>query len=600
MDSSFTDQSVPPEAPAGRADWVIAAALAMASFLLYLPSLSNSFVDYDDHHYVTANAVVQRGLTWEGVGWAFTTTKFANWLPVTWLSHMVDCQLFGMNARGHHATSSALHAFNAAALFFAVRMMTWRRWVAASVAAVFMVHPLRVESVSWVAERKDVLCATFFMLALIAYTAYARHPSVGRFLPVVVCHALGLMSKTMLVTLPCLLLLLDHWPLRRLRPEQPIRDVRWLLFEKLPLFGLSLVSCVWTVVLQAGGGAMYGGRHLSLVDRVSNAVVSVPRYLAKIAWPIHLSPFYPHPGQWPVWQVGIAGALVLALSALAVWNLHRRPYLFVGWFWFLGMLLPVCGIVQVGLQSMADRYTYIPSIGLLLAIAWGAAELLRRRPQFQPFAALACGLIVVALAASAWRQQKHWSNTLTLFEHALAVDPDNWLGHNMVGLVYAANGERAMNRGNMQAAHAHHRRAAEHLGRSVELNPHHYLSFHNYAWSLYRLGRVEEAVDQFRRAIDCSDFGYSRLYLAVALADLGRDDESDREFREATRLLPKDASVPFERGEALLRRGRGEEARACYAEALRLNPSHRGARQALDRTSTVTSLPREELIAPVK
>ena len=574
-----------------RVDWLIAAGLALVTFLLYLPSLSNSFVDYDDHHYVTANAVVQRGLTWGGVKWAFTTTKFSNWLPVTWLSHMLDCQLFGLNAAGHHGTSAALHAFNAAALFAAVRMMGGARWMSSAVAVVFAFHPLRVESVSWVAERKDVLCATFFMLALITYAWHARRPSVARLALVAGCHALGLMSKTMLVTLPCLLLLLDYWPLRRWQPGAPPRDLRRLLLEKAPLVALSAISCAWTVLLQAGGGAMDGGRHLRLGDRVGNALVSVPRYLVKIAWPTDLSVFYPHPGAWPLWQVAAAAGIVLAVSAWVTLDGRRRPYLFVGWFWFLGMLLPVSGVIQVGLQSMADRYTYLPSIGLMLAAAWGAVELLRPRPRLQPVAALACAFVAATLALGAWRQQRHWSNTLTLFEHALAVDDDNWLGHNMVGLVYASNGERAIDGGNAPVGLQHHARAAAHLRRSVELNPNHFLSFHNYAWSLYRLGRLQESAQQFRRAIACHDgFGWSHLYLAVALMDLGRTADADEAFAAASRLLPTSAAVPFERAEALMRRGRSEEAVAAYSEALRLKPDHTGARRGLDRAAPVASV----------
>src|SRR4051812_12146742 len=308
----------------------VAAVLFVGSFLLYIPSLSNRFVDYDDHHYVTKNGVVQKGITREGFVWAFTTTKFANWLPVTWLSHELDCELYGLNAGGHHATSAILHGFNAAMLFLALRAMTGRFWAPAVVAALFTVHPLRIESVSWVAERKDVLCGTFFMLALLAYTGYARRPSAGGYLLVVVCHALGLMSKTMLVTLPCVLLLLDYWPLRRVRwgvaeetsggdaatfpPRRPLR----LVLEKLPLLLMSIVSSTWTVIFQSSGGAMWGYRDLTLGQRAANAVVSVPRYLAKIAWPANLSVFYPHPVSWAAWKVVAAGLLVVAISVAAV------------------------------------------------------------------------------------------------------------------------------------------------------------------------------------------------------------------------------------------------------------------------------------------
>lgn len=586
-------------------DLAVSGALAVLSFVLYVPSLSNHFVDYDDHHYVTANKVVQRGMTREGLVWAFTTTKFANWLPVTWLSHMLDCELFGLNAGGHHATSAVLHAFNAALLFFALRALTGRFWAPAAVAALFAFHPLRVESVSWVAERKDVLCGTFFMLALLAYAAYCRRPSVGGYLIVLACHALGLMSKTMLVTLPCVLLLLDYWPLRRLRvgtgnelsagqePGPPFspRRPHWLVLEKLPLLALSIVSSAWTVIFQSSGGAMWGYRDLTLGQRAANAVVSVPRYLAKIVWPSDLSVFYPHPGSWPWWKVAAAGAIVLGLSTAAVVMFRRRPYVSVGWFWFLGMLLPVSGLIQVGLQSMADRYTYLPSIGLLIAVVWWVADVLRQRPRLAPVAAAVTVVLLAAMSVATWRLQKHWENTLTLFQHALVADPDNWLAQNMVGSVYAANGESAYQRGDAAATKRFYQLGADHLRRSVELNPDHYLTFHNYAWSLYRLGQLQEAADNFRSSMRIyPEFGLSELYLALSLANLDRLEEAMPHFEAAARLLPGSPAAHFHWGEALLKLGRREEAIERLSETLRLDPEHSGAKQWLElaRVSATT------------
>ena len=577
--------------------------IAAFTFALYIPSLSNRFVDFDDHHYVTANPVVQRGLTREGLVWAFTTTKFANWLPMTWLSHMLDCQFYGLNAGGHHGTSAALHAFNAAALFLALRAMTARVWASAAVAALFAVHPLRVESVSWVAERKDVLCGTFFMLALLAYAAYCRRPSVLPYLGVVLCHALGLMSKTMLVTLPCLLLLFDYWPLRRLSlpwgaaaddapdgvapPYFPPRPLKWLVLEKLPLLLLSVVSSGWTLVFQSSGGAMWGGRELSMADKLGNAVVSLPRYLWKIAWPTKLSAFYPHPGGWPAWKIAAAAAVVLALTAGAVALARRRPYVAVGWFWFLGMLVPVLGIIQVGLQSMADRYTYLPGIGLTVAAVWGVAYSVRGRPWLKPVLAVATLAVLGTLSVATWREQGHWKDTYHLFKHALDSDDNNWLGHNMVGSVFAANGERAWENGDPEGTRVYYETAAYHLGRSMALNSRHYLTGHNYAWSLYRIGKKQEAVAAFRTAIEAySGFGWSHLYLGLALTDLGRHGEAEPAFAEAARLMPREPEVYAVWGEALLKRGDRAGAAEKFREALRHRPDHRAARQGLEGLGT--------------
>ena len=484
--------------------------------------------------------------------------------------------------------------------------MTGRLAAPAAVAALFAVHPLRVESVAWVAERKDVLCATFFMLALLAYAHYAQRPSVIGYLSLLACHALGLMSKTMLVTLPCVLLLLDYWPLRRLRwgdepaaaeePSQfPPRSVWWLVVEKLPLLALSLIASTWTVVFQSSGGAMWGYRDLTLGQRAANAVVSVPRYLWNIAWPADLSVFYPHPGSWSAWKIAVAATLVAGLSAGAAALYRRRPYVTVGWFWFLGMLVPVSGFIQVGLQSMADRYTYLPSIGLLVAIAWWLSDWLRQRPRLKPAVALAACLAVAAMSVATWRQQRHWSDTMALFQQALAVDPDNWLAHNTVGTLHTRAGDAARARGDAEAARRAYDTAAAHLRRSVQLNPDHYLTFHNYGWSLQRLGRLEEAAEQYRRSMRIRpEFGLSELHLAITLAQLGRMRDSLPHFERAASLLPDDADARSHWGEALLQQGRVDEAKARFQEALRINPDHAAAKYWLEQATS----PRRDAPAP--
>jgi cytochrome c-type biogenesis protein CcmH/NrfG len=585
-----------------RGELAVAAALAVFTFLLYLPSLSNSFVKYDDHYYVTSNPTVQKGLTAEGFVWAFTTTHFSNWLPVTWLSHMLDCQLYGMNAGGHHATSALLHAINAAVLFVALRRMTARPWASLAVAALWAVHPLRVESVAWVAERKDVLCGTFFMLALLAYAHYGRKPTVLGYLAVAACHALGLMSKTMLVTLPCVLLLLDYWPLRRLRfgpaadPETadfPQRGTAWLVVEKLPLVVLSIVASAWTFVIQKEGGTMWGHRDLTFSQKVANAFVSVPRYLLKIAWPKDLSVFYPHPGSWPPAKVGAAVGLVALISVAAVVVWRRRPYVTVGWFWFLGMLVPVSGIIQVGLQSMADRYTYLPSIGLVMALVWWVGDALRRRRTvlLVPVATLTA-IVLLTFSVVTVRQQAYWKNTYELFMHAKAVDPDNYIAWDYVAGEYGVNAERAYLAGDQGHAKEWYTEAARLEAEAVRLNPTHYVSLHNNGWYMYRLNRLEEAKEYYRRSIQVNpEFGASHLQLGIILAQEGKLDEAMPLFREAVRLQSWNSEGHQHLAEGLLQQGRKDEAIAELREALRLNPRNDDARYWLEQATAPTTAP---------
>ncbi len=368
--------------------WAICGFLLCAVFLVFGQTVRHEFIDFDDDLYVYQNTHVTQGLTAQGIGWAFTARVANNWHPLTWLSHMLDCQLYGLNAGGHHLTNVLLHATNAILLFLLLGRMTGALWRSAFVAAVFAIHPLRVESVAWVAERKDVLSGLFFMVTLWAYVGYVRHTfSLRRYLTVALLFALGLMCKPMLVTLPCVLLLLDYWPLGRLaakgangaglandmqspRPASPLR----LIVEKIPLFALAVASCVVTPLAQ--GIAVATTEQLSLSSRVANALVSYVVYIGQVFYPLGLVPFYPHPKDGlPIGSVAGA-ALVLSAITIAVVVLRRRcPYLFVGWFWYVGMLVPVIGLVQVGMLAMADRYTYLPQIGLYVALTWALAEL---------------------------------------------------------------------------------------------------------------------------------------------------------------------------------------------------------------------------------
>lgn len=550
-------------------DFALALVIAAGAFLLYVPTFYNDFVAYDDPHYIQEQPMVLGGLSAAGVRWAFSTTTFANWLPITWLTHQLDVQLWGLRAGGHHATSALLHAVNAALLFAALRGMTGSRARSAVVAEVFAVHPLRVESVAWVAERKDVLAGTFFLLMLCSYARYCRKPSFGRYALVALCLALGLMSKTMLVSAPVLLLLLDYWPLRRLAVQgqssqptetrqNPQRSVGWLIAEKIPLLAMALIASGWTVVLQRQGGAMQGGEVLSLSQRLANAVVSVPRYLDKTVRPIDLSVFYPHPGSWPMLTVLLSAILIVVMTGIAVACARSRPYVAVGWFWFLGMLVPVSGVVQVGLQSMADRYTYLPGIGLLVMTVWALAALLAARPALHRLAKPVLAILLLALSAATILQQRYWANTFTLFTHAYVVDPGNWLANDMVGV------ELSRSR-NYPAASAY-------LERAVALNPNHVEPHHNYGDALLNLGRTDEAIGQFMAAISIKPLSISYELLGDAYAQKRLWPEAIAAYVQADALSPGRPDVHAGWGQALLGMGRNAEAMTHFNKALAVDP----------------------------
>jgi hypothetical protein len=411
-----------------RRPLLLAAALAILTLAAFLPSLGNGFINLDDGIYVTGNPMVKQGLTREGFAWAWTGNVANNWHPLTVLSHMLDCTLFGLNAAGHHGTSLLLHVANVLLLFEVLRRMTGALGRSAAVAGLFAVHPLHVESVAWVAERKDVLSALFWILAMGAWARYARQPSIGRYLLVALMMVLGLMAKPMVVTLPFALLLLDVWPLRRVR-------IGWLIMEKLPLLALSAVASLVTLRYQTT--SLVPLEVLPWRLRLANAAISYVVYLGKTILPRKLAVFYPIPIEIPAWKAMGAAVLILALTALAIWKARKAPWFLVGWLWFLGTLVPVIGLIQVGRQAMADRYTYIPSIGLFLAICWGLPALSANR-RWRTALAGATVLVLLVLAAATWVQVRHWRNSATLFQHALAVTRGNYVAHVALAKALAA------------------------------------------------------------------------------------------------------------------------------------------------------------------
>lgn len=415
-----------------RPPLILGGALALLTVLAFLPSLGNGYVILDDPLYVTTNHEVRQGITRDGAAWALTANVANNWHPLTVLSHMLDVEVFGLPPAGHHLTSLLLHLAGVLLLFEALRRMTGAVYRSALVAALFAVHPTRVESVAWISERKDVLSGLFFMLALLAYLGWVRRPSAGRYLLVALAMALGLAAKPMLVTLPCVLLLLDFWPLGR-------RGLGRLTLEKIPLFALSAASSLVTLHYQKTSMAPLDVLPWDL--RLANAAVSYVAYLGKAFLPRNLAALYPFPMEIPAWKTAGALLLLAIVTAFAIWRARKSPWLLVGWLWFLGTLVPVIGLVQVGRQAMADRYTYLPFIGLFLAVVWGLAELMElveRRGALRPVLGALAILAILGLAGMARAQTRHWRDSVTLFRHALAVTGDNPLARRGLAKALAA------------------------------------------------------------------------------------------------------------------------------------------------------------------
>jgi tetratricopeptide (TPR) repeat protein len=546
----------PPAARSRTVPLLLGLGLVLLTLVVYRPVLTHGFVNFDDGLYVTHNRHVQAGLTWDGFLWAWQANVASNWHPLTLLTHMLDCELYGLNPHGHHLTNLLFHLANVWLLFAVLRRLTGRMGASAFVAALFAVHPAHVESVAWVAERKDVLSGFFFLLTIGAYQRWTEARTPRRYLLVAVLFACGLLSKPMLVTLPCVLLLLDAWPLGRLG-EGPRR----LLVEKIPLFVLSAAASAVTVYAQEGSLATLEA--VSLGRRIGNALVSYAAYLGKLFWPAKLAVFYPLPVAIPLWKSLAAGALLLAITAFCLWRFRRQPVLAVGWFWFLGMLVPVIGLIQVGRQAMADRYTYLPSIGLFIAVVWGVVELTERLAERVrvPRPALAAGALAltVALSLAAHAQAKTWKDSLTLFRHALTATENNYLAHLNVAVALSQKNQEA--------------EAREHFREVLRLQPNLADAQAAYATGLRRWGHSAEALPYARRAVQLKpERSRFRQTLAVILEDLGRKDEAIVQLRKAVELSPGMAVAHYGLGSLLQEKGRTDEALEHYEAALEANP----------------------------
>jgi tetratricopeptide (TPR) repeat protein len=527
----------------------------------FLPCLRNGFVSLDDPSYASRNPHVKQGLTLESLQWAWSNTECSNWHPLTWMSHLLDGQLFGLDPAGHHATSVLLHALNTALLFLLLQRMTGARWRSFAVAALFGLHPLRVESVAWISERKDVLSAFFWILAIWAYVRYADNfksqisnlkffyaLSLGLFV-------LGLLSKSMVVTLPFALLLLDYWPLRRWG-QTPARR---LLLEKVPFLILAAADSMVTFVVQQQGGSVTPADTLGLSARLANAVVSYARYLGKIAWPVDLCAVYQHPGHWPAGTVAGAGILLGVVTALVLWRWRDMPWLGVGWFWYLGTLVPVIGLVQVGRQAMADRYTYIPSIGLFVAVVWGAARLTERWRNRESIAWAATGAAMMACIALTVRQIGYWKDSRALFGRALDVTPNNWIAAAYLADALQFEGESD--------------KALAMYERSLQINPQPGDVRCKLAKMLLERRRFDEALAQYQIGVSLQPGDANlRLGLGAALQDVGRLDEAIEQCNQALRLKPDEADADSNLGNCYGLKGRLDDAIRCFEQAVRLKP----------------------------
>jgi protein O-mannosyl-transferase len=499
--------------------------LIAITWLVFGQTLRHEFVNYDDGSYVYGNAHVLRGLSTQGVIWAFTHVHSQNWHPVTTISHMLDCNLFGLNAHGHHLINLLLHTVVVLLLFRVLREMTGNLWRSAFVAAVFAIHPLRAESVAWIAERKDVLSGLFFMLTLGAYARYTREPSRDRYITMSIFCALGLMSKPMFVTVPLVLVLLDYWPLRRM---VDLRTFRQMIIEKVPLFLLSAATCVATIIAQkqATGSTV----ELPLLWRINNAIVAYVVYIWQMSWPANLAVYYPHPeNRLSILQVAGAALFLIAMTALFIKARRERPYLLTGWFWYLIMLVPVSGIVQVGLQGHADRYTYLPHIGLYLLVTWAVAEMSILRARREVLFGLSAAVLLV-LGFLSWRQTAYWKNSETLWTHALAVVPDS-------DVAYAGLGGALLDQGKPDEAIAH-------LQESLKRRPGNAEAHSALGGIYFKKGDTAEAIAQWRKSLELQPEDVQvRDQLGQALGQLGHLSEAMTEWRKSLEYDPDDANA---------------------------------------------------------
>lgn len=545
--------------------WAIALALIVVTVAAYAPVRNFDFVSFDDAVYVTNNPQVRAGLTWAGVWWAFSTTYAVNWHPLTWISHMLDVEFFGLNAGLHHVTSLVLHVVNTLLVWLVLRRLTGSMFRSALVAALFAVHPLHVESVAWVAERKDVLSMCFALLTCWAYAGYVQRPGWWRYVSALVWFALGLMSKPMLVTVPFLLVLLDVWPLRRIAGSgehggaQPSMTWWPILREKIPFVILAVMSSAVTLAAQQRGGAVATLAAMPLGARVANALVAYVAYVWQTIWPTNLAALYPYPTSPPFAAAGAAFVALVGATIVILRGWRRWPYLAVGWLWFLGTLVPVIGVIQVGVQARADRYTYLPLIGLFIAGVWGLADVANRWALSRRAVAAAAVTLVIVCAATTRVQAGYWRDGITLWQRAIAVTTANSRAHTNLGSSLVAAGRN-------DDAVVEYREA-------IAIEPSLPQAHNNLGLALVTLGQGDAAIEQYREAVRLMpDYVEAHDNLANALMDRHQVDEAIAQYREAIRRRPGDAQTHNNLGTAFAEQGRMADATKEFLEAVRLEP----------------------------
>ena len=563
-----------------RLEFWICLFLVLVTLVVYLQVGSFEFVNYDTDRYVYENKYVTAGLTKKSIGWAFSTLYASNWHPVTWLSHMLDVQLFGIQPGWHHFGNVLFHIANTLLLFWIFVHMTGEVWPSSLVAALFAIHPLHVQSVAWVAERKDVLSTFFGLLTVAGYTRFVRRPCVGRYMPILIFFVLGLMSKPMLVTLPFVLLLLDYWPLKRFRFQKhrefsaiglqtPAKG--GLIVEKIPLFLIAAASSVVTLYAQQSGGAVASSTLYPLYLRIVNAVVSYASYIGMMLWPVNLAVIYPYPRAFPAWLVAAACLMLAGISYLALKYYKSRPYMVVGWLWYLGTLVPVIGVVQAGSQALADRYTYVPLIGLFIILAWGLFDLLQQN-RFRHSAVSAISIAVLGvLAAVSWVQVGYWKNSIALFSHALNVTQNNYVAHNNLG-------HRLLELGKTDEA-------LTQFEKSIAINPQFEIAYLNLGLAFSRKGELDLAIKHYSKALQIKpDFTVAHNNLGNAWYRLGRADKAYLHYLEAIKIDPAYAEAYNNLGAASIRLGDLNRALFFLKKALEINPEFADAQNNLINT----------------
>ena len=578
--------------------------LALVTIAVFWQVGNFDLINYDDWDYVRDNEYVNTGLSWENIVWAFTKSYASNWHPLTWLSHMLDCQLFGMDPGGHHLTNLFLHVANTLLLFAVLSRMTGAVWRSVFVAAAFALHPLHIESVAWVAERKDVLSTLFWILTMGAYLGYVNRPNKSRYVLVLVVFGLGLMAKPMLVTLPLILLLLDYWPLGRFQKTSHHKNAgqdrkkirRHLLLEKIPFFALSAGSSVITFFAQKEGGSVMAINIIPVGLRIANAIISYAKYIGKMIWPSRLAVFYPHHGnRLPLWMVVLVAMLLFAISIWVIKLAKKRGYLAVGWFWYIITLLPVIGIVQVGSQAMADRYTYVPLTGIFIIIAWAGAELTAKLPYRKIVLTVLSVTIFSAMAVASRLQVRHWRDSMTIFEHALEVTSDNIIAHSCLvkplyeqgkidqALIHGYEALRInpndfqvhINLGVILAERGKLEQTIKHYQESIRLRPDNAKVYNGIGLALDRQGKLDSAVAYFNKALQIDpEFAKAHCNLGYALTRQGKFDKAVEHYTRAIQITPEVPVIYKHLADVLIQQGKIAEAIEQYQQVLRLRPDN--------------------------